>query len=112
MIAQYKVQVDVCLRKPVEENNIWMRHVRYLPFVPRAGDTLRLTAETEDEAETLDVAFDSVVYDAAEGVFVAEYTDDTIVEHYSATGLCNHKDLIAVYARFDFVRVTFPTVQV
>jgi hypothetical protein len=113
MNPSYKLQIDVCLRKPVESESIFLRHVRYLPFVPRVGDTIRLTSEATEEtdAQTLDISLDSIVYDAAEGVFIADITDDSIVEHYSETKSCNDKEIVANYTQFEFLRLNFPTVQ-
>lgn len=104
----YRIQIDMLLEKPVASHGIWMRHVRFLPFVPRAGDTIRLTCE--DDESTLNITFQEVVYDVSTGTFHIDLSDNTLVTRYNEEELPNEKELIGQYTAFDFLRVNFPTV--
>ena len=110
MNPSYRIQIDVCLAKPMEKDNIWLRHVKTLPFVPRVDDTLILTSD--DEEETLDISYDTLKYDCAAGTFVAAFTDETLVENYSTDGVCRDKDSVTMYEGFGFVRLNYPQGQV
>ncbi len=110
MNPNYKVQIDVCLVLPVASKNIWMRQIRYLPFVPRPHDVIRLTSE--DEESTLDLTIDSAVYDAANGMFVVEIADEALVEQYSNSGVVGEAAQVQSYKSFGFCRLNFPTAQV
>lgn len=110
MNPSYRVQIDVCLKHPREEDDVWLRHIRWLPFVPRSGDTLRLTDEMDEN--TIDLTLESVVYDVTGGVFIAEITDETPTEFFRDAGVCNAAESIAMYKPFDFQRLNFPTAQV
>lgn len=109
MNPQYKLQIDICLLTPVASQSIWMRHIRYLPYVPREGDTIRVTSE--DEEQTLDLTFQEVVYDTAAGMFVCDIQDSALSEAYGDTGSCNTSELVASYVSFGFSRINFPTAQ-
>lgn len=108
-LPNYRMQIDICIRKPIEDQSIWLRHMRNLPFVPRNGDTIRLTSE--DGESTHDIELESVVYDTSEGYFVADIVDDTAVENYAANGVCAEGDIIAFYSQFGFIRLNFPVAQ-
>lgn len=103
------LQIDVYLNKPVDSQSIWMRHIRTIPFVPRNGDTIRLTDEAEEN--TKDLTLDGVVYDASSGVFIAEISDGSMVDRYSETGGCGEKEIVAEYVSFGFLRMNYPTAQ-
>lgn len=109
-LPNYRIQLDVCIRKPIEAQSIWLRQVRNLPFVPRDGDTIRLTSE--DGEDTFDIQLDGVVYDASEGYFVVDTVDETACENYADHGTCDETEVVAAYTHFGFIRVTFPVGQV
>lgn len=106
----YRIQIDICLNKPVAEDSIWVRHIRMLPFVPRDGDVIRLTSE--DEEYTQDITLENVVYDTAEGFFIIDIEDNTLIENYREHGVLNEKEVLAEYKTFGFERLNFPTAQV
>ena len=108
-LPNYRLQLDVCIRKPIESQSIWLRHVRNLPFVPRNGDTIRLTSE--DGESTHDVLLEDVVYDTAEGYFTHDSTDETAVENYAVDGVCEEQSILKFYAQFGFIRLNFPVAQ-
>ena len=109
MNPSYRLQIDVCLKHPRDADDIWLRHMRWVPFVPRAGDVIRFT--DDDDEITIDVTLESVVYDAAGGMFVAEVLDETPIESFRDTGVCNAAEAAMNYTPFDFQRLNFPTAQ-
>lgn len=110
MNPQYRLQIDICLVRPVAEKSVWLRLVRYVPFVPQSGMVLRLTST--DEEETLDIEIpDTVHYDMSAGLFVADVLDEQLVTEYSETGTCRETALVESYAAFDFQRLAFPVGQ-
>lgn len=110
MNPSYKLQIDVTLVKLVTAQNIQLRRIGYLPFVPRSGDTLRLT--NEDETDTVDLTLDGVVYDQANGLFIAELEDQTLVEEYKEAGnYANEKETVQAYTTYGFVRLNYPIAQ-
>lgn len=109
MNPNYKVQLDVCLIKPIAEQNIWLRRMCYMPYVPREGDILRLTSE--DEESTLDLTVDNAVYDVSSGMFMVDIEDETLVDQYRESGLNTDKEAVDSYRAFGFVRLNFPTAQ-
>lgn len=111
MNPSYKTQLDIYVRAPVEANSVWLRRIGYLPFVPRIGDTLRLTEENNEENQ-IDVELEEVVWDAAGGQFVCQYVDESVVEAYKEQQPYTIADCIAEYKAFDFVRLTYPTGRV
>jgi hypothetical protein len=86
-----------------------MRHIRYLPFVPHEGDTLRFTSD--DEENTIDLELSSVVYDVAEGSFICEISIDSMIDNYSEGGVCKEGEVMDTYKPFGFQRLNFPTGQ-
>lgn len=107
MNPSYRIFIDICLTKPVASGNIWVRLVKYIPFVPRAGDKIKLAAETEGE-EPLEITFCNVVFDVEEGYFLEEQEDDAMVQSYSEDGLMNETQVLAHYKKYGFVRLNFP----
>lgn len=107
MNPSYVLFIDICLTKPVAADNIWMRLVMRIPYVPREGDVIRLTSETEG-VDTLDVTFVNVVYDAESGTFIEQQEDTAMVDAYSEEGLCHEVETIAKYKLYGFTRLNFP----
>jgi hypothetical protein len=107
MNPAYRIFIDVCLTKPVASGNIWVRLVKYIPFVPRDGDRLRLQPETEGE-EPLDMTLCNVVYDMDSGTFIEQQEDDRMVESYSEEGLLNETEAVEHYKKYGFTRLNFP----
>lgn len=110
MNPNYRVQIDVCLSKPVTDEAIWLRRIQTLPFVPVEGQSIRLTSE--DEEETLDIILESVIYDSHSGQFVVDITDEALIVEYAESGSCDTAALIKQYAPFGFIRLNYPTGQV
>lgn len=111
MNPSYKIMVTVTLAHASEARDIQMQRVSYLPFAPRAGDILRLTDEN-DETNTIDLPLEGVVYDTANGMFLAELEDSTLADEYREHGQADDKQAVETYKAFGFVRTTFPTAQV
>lgn len=106
----YRVQIDVCLKKPASKDNIWMRRMSNLPYAPREGDTI--VVESDDGEETLELTFDRVVYSVPSGQFEADITDTTLVDEIEEEGVCNESKLLAQYQSFGFLRLNIPVAQV
>lgn len=81
-----------------------MRLITRIQFVPRAGDKIRLT----EGDETLDIELTNVFYDMAEGTFVEEQENDSMVQNWSESGMLNEAEVLAGYSQFGFVRLNFP----
>jgi hypothetical protein len=109
MNPNYKIQIDVCLRKPVDADSVWVRRMLYLPFAPLEGQSIRLTSE--DEEQTLDLVLESLVYDTHAGHFVVDITDDTLINSISESGSCDLSESLGQYIAFGFMRVNFPVAQ-
>lgn len=109
MNPSYKVQIDIVLKKPVEDQNIFMRRIQYLPYVPRDNDTIRIS--NEDESDTVDLTMDGVVYDAANGIFLVTLEDETLIEEYKEQGRSDDKAAVESYKAYGFIRLNFPTAQ-
>lgn len=107
MNPSYTLFVDVCLTKPIACDNIWMRLVMRIPFVPREGDVIRLTSDIEG-VDTLDVTFVNVVYDCESGTFIEQQEDTFMVDAYSEEGVCHEQEAIAKYKAYGFTRLNFP----
>lgn len=113
MNPSYKLQLDLYIRMPIEEQSVWMRRIGYLPFVPRSGDTLRIT-QTDDEETQSDLTLDEVVWDMSGGMFVATVSDESVAEGYSR-GELSGPLLTATteeYKKLGFMRLNFPQGQV
>lgn len=111
MNPSYKLQLDLYIRAPVESNSVWMRRMQYLPFVPRAGDTIRLS-QTDDEEQQVDLTLDEVAWDMAAGMFVAVVTDESQVEAFSESGAYFLQATVDEYVKLGFMRLNFPQAQV
>lgn len=107
MNPAYRIFIDVCLTKPVASGSIWMRLVKYIPFVPRDGDKIRLTPETEGE-DQLDITLCNVVYDVESGTFIEQQEDDAMVVSYSEEGILNEATALDHYKKYGFTRLNFP----
>lgn len=106
----YRLQIDVCVRKPIEDDNIWLRRIINIPFVPRDDDSIRLLSLDEESVLTITLA--NVVYATAEGQFEADITDDTLVDTYSLTGTFKDSEVLQNYLPFEFIRLNMPVAQV
>jgi hypothetical protein len=106
MNPSYRLFVDIQLTKPISTETTYLRYVTILPFVPMEGQKIRLTSI--DESTTLDIELESVMYDSAEGVFMADIVDDTIVQNYSEDGTLREAEVIAGYTPFGFQRLNYP----
>lgn len=106
MNPSYPVFIDICLTKPRASDNIWLRYVTRIPYVPRNGDVLRLTSD--DEESTIDITFVNVVFDASSGTFIEQQEDDAMVDSYSEEGLCHEADALGKYTAFGFHRLNYP----
>lgn len=111
MNPSHKVQIDVYLRCAIESKSIWMRHMCYLPFVPRTGDTIRF-AEDADEDNTGDVVLEEVVWDTSNRMFVCQYIDESVAEAFSSGDELTIADAIAHYKSLGFTQITVPTIYV
>lgn len=109
MQPSYRVQIDVCLSKPVSADAIWLRRIQHLPFVPLEGMILRVTSE--DEESTFDLTMENVVYDTHAGMFLVDIDDQALIIETSEKGSCDAAALIAQYAEFGFTRLNFPVAQ-
>lgn len=110
MNPSYPLFIDVCLAKPLGSEPVWLRYVTRVPFVPRAGDKLRipLEQEGEDEGEPLDITFVNVTYDIAAGAFFEEQEDDEMVDNHTAEGVLHEAAVIAKYSPYGFRRLNYP----
>lgn len=106
MNPTYTVFIDVQLNKLITGEEIYMRYVTRLPYVPRTGDNLRLTAIDEDT--TLDLVLDKVTYDMAEGAFVVDIEDNVMVDNYRDSGMHDEAGVIQSYKSFGFSRLNYP----
>lgn len=113
MNPSYKLQLDLYIRMPVESQSVWMRRIGYLPFVPRQGDTLRISSD-KDEEQQADLTIDETVWDMAGGMFIGTITDDSIVEAYSEGGLSGPllNKTLDEYQQLGFMRLNFPQAKV
>lgn len=107
MNPSYQLLIDVRLSKPIEADSIWLRFVTRIPFVPRAGDKIRIPHMT-DEDDTLDITFVNITYDVAGGMFLEEQEDDEMVENYAREGLVHEAAALAKYTPYGFHRLNFP----
>lgn len=106
MNPSYRLFIDIQLTRPVASETTYMRGVIILPYVPRQGDKIRLTSI--DGESTLDIELDSVVYDSAEGYFMADIEDETMVTNFSEDGTLREAEVIGQYTPFGFQRLTYP----
>lgn len=107
MQPHYTLFIDMCLTKPREADNVWVRLVKTIPFVPREGDTIRISPDVEGDSP-LDVTLENVVYDCEDGVFIEEQSDNTMCDTYREEGLLHEQDVLASYTKYGFIRLTFP----
>lgn len=110
MQPHYTLFIDMCLTKPIEKDNIWVRLVKTIPFVPRKGDVIRIAAEVEGVAP-LDIELENVVYDCADGVFLEEQEDQSMCESYRTEGVVNGVEAVGKYTQYGFIRLNFPTYE-
>ena len=106
MNPTYTLFIDICLTKLEDKDNIWMRAIIRLPYVPRNCDKLKLTSDNGDD--TLELELESVIYDTAEGCFVSDIEDDRMVQHFREDGTLCEQDAVATYKAFGFTRLNFP----
>lgn len=107
MNPSYTLFIDICLTKPIAADNIWMRLVTRIPFVPREDDVVRITSDTEG-VEPLDVTFVNVVYDMESGTFIEQQEDTAMVEWYAEEGVLHESEVLAKYRLYGFTRLNFP----
>lgn len=109
MNPTYRLFIDVCLNKPIESESIWVRLVTVLQFVPRNGDSIKLTDDATGDTKTLDLS--GVVYDMSEGHFVSDICDDTMAQNYKNGDAIDEAGLVSEYKQFGFVRLNFPQME-
>ncbi|MES2704818.1 MAG: hypothetical protein V4649_19420 [Bacteroidota bacterium] len=96
----------MCLTKPIADQSIYMRLVTVVQFVPRNGDTIKLTDDATGDSVQLELT--DVVYDMAEGMFVSDITDERMIESYSEDGILCEQETTNWYKQFGFVRLNYP----
>lgn len=120
MNPQYKIQITATLVGARASQNIEMRLVKYIPFVPREGDMVRLLAYDEDiahsdgteaEVTTVDIPIGSILYDFSSGMFLTDFEDTTILDgHFNGEAVCA-KSAVRRYESLGFGRVNYPQAQ-
>lgn len=111
MNPSYTVFIDVTLSKIITGDEVYMRLVTRLPYVPRAGDTIRLTDDNTQDPSTLDVKLDNVTYDVADGMFVCDLEDARMEEQYREDGTFGEAETVALYKSFGFQRLNYPQAE-
>lgn len=107
MQPNYSLFIDVCVQGLREEYDVWLRHVRYVPFVPRSGDRIRLIDETAENELTLELS--DVYYDTETHAFIADIQDESIAHAFRINEDTPADDIVAAYTPFGFIRLNFPT---
>lgn len=115
MQSGYLLCIRLTLTAPRSADNIELEAKRYLTFPPFEGLKIRLS-HTQEDGETSESTFEirDVVFDCAEGMFIVEDIDDSIVETYRETGQCIEygRELYKTYRDLGFVRVSSPAVAI
>ena len=103
MNPSYRYQIDVRINALRSSEDVVLRRVGYLPFVPREGDVLRFTADKTDD--TMDIGLSDGHYDVAGGVFTFKLEDNQVYESPREGEPVTQQEVIDVYTPFDFVRL-------
>ena len=106
MNPSYRYQIDITILGVRDVEDVTVRKIGYLGFVPRNGDVLRFTNEETDE--TLDIELEGGVYDSAAGCHVFALTNDDIRTSYRDNTPIHMGDVIAMYKPYDFQRLRTP----
>lgn len=117
MTPYYTLALDICIRGLKDTDDVWMRCVKLVPFIPINGATLELwhdDSEAEEE-DTHKITLGNVHYSFQHSMFIEEQADDDLLEGLrdgSIQGTYARDELIKFYGFFGFVRFNFPTIQV
>jgi hypothetical protein len=116
MTPYYTLALDICIRGLRESDDVWMRCVKLVPFIPVNGVALELwhdDSEAEEEG-THKITLENVHYSFQHSMFIEEQADDDLVLLLREGNNVNEtrEELIKFYSLFGFTRFNFPTVQV
>lgn len=102
MNPAYRYQIDIQVQALRSGEDITLRRIAYLPFVPRNGDTIRLTSQDDD---TMDIELQGGYYDSKGGVFVFTLVDSQVYDSPREGEPVTQQEVVATYAPFDFVKL-------
>lgn len=113
MSTQY-LAIDICIKGLTESEDIWMRKIVPLTFVPMEGMRLKLCVtpdEADDDIEH-DIVIENIHYSFKEGQWIEEQ-EDTELYYALRQGEPNRlqltRDKVAYYEQLGFMRLNFPT---
>lgn len=113
----HRLAIDICIRGVVDNDNIWMRRIFPLTFVPMEGMRFKVymrDEKTDDEYER-DIALENIHYSFRDGMFIEEQNDDTLldIQREGKPVIYSEKqDYILDYENLGFMRLNFPQAQV
>lgn len=116
MAPYYTLAIDLCIRGLKDSDDIWMRCVKLVPFIPINGVTLELWHDDNeaDEEGTHKITLENTHYSFQHSMFIEEQADETLVESLRSGETVGtlRNELIKFYSLFGFTQYMFPTVQV
>lgn len=101
MNPSYRLMLDVYVIAMREPEDVKLRRVQYLPFVPRAGDVLQFTNDAE---ETIDLQLEEVVYSLTDQQFTGTIQDDGVREAAREGAGVLMGERIKMFESFGFLR--------
>lgn len=113
----HRLAIDICIRGLTDNDNIWMRRIFPLMFVPMEGMRFKIYMRDEqtDEEYEKDIALENVYYSFRDGMFIEEQNDDTLLDFQRegrAVIYSEKQDYILDYENLGFMRLNFPQAQV
>ena len=115
MNQYHMLAIDICVRGLRDADDIWMRCVKMVPFVPFDGVTLELWHDdSEHEEATHKITLENTFYSFQHSMFIEEQADEELLEDARAGLLTSARrdDIIKWYQSFGFTRMFYPSVQV
>lgn len=115
MTPYYTLAIDVTIKGAKDSEDITLRCVKMVPFIPATGQVLELWHDdSEGEEETYRVELVNVYYSMQHSMFIEEQEDhdlDALVRGGAGTAI-HLKELLQWYGRFGFTRVSYPSVNI
>lgn len=111
----YTLAIDVTIKGLRDADDIVMRCMKIVPFVPMNGMAVELWCDDlGGEEGKFRIQLENVYYSFSESTFIEEHDDNDLIETLRA-GQCTSADkeeLLNWYKAFGFARLNYPVAQV
>lgn len=107
----YTLAIDIRILGLKEVDDVVMRCIKLVPFIPMNGITLELWHDdSELEEQTHLITLENTRYSFEHSMFIEEQDDVSIYESVRAGELCmaERNELIKWYSAFGFTRINYP----